>query len=471
MYPNNASNELFFYTPCKKNDDTIKIWFCFPANYNIGMSSLGFLNLFSILDRNENVKTERIFYDTKKTLYSQNDIDLISFSMSFEFDFIAIFEMLKKYKLPILSSQRDESMPLIMGGGAVLTANPEPFCKMFDFIIIGDGENILPQIVNIFTENKTLPKKEKLNLLSQIKGIYVPTLTKFKNIKRNIYKFDNCVYSPIVTENTAFSKSFLIEVTRGCPYNCNFCLTSHINTPVHYSSLNSMIKAINLGLSYCNNIGLLGALVPSNPYFEDLCQYILDLRQKQEFKVSIGSLRADFITPLNINMLTQCGQKTATIAIEAGSQRMRDFINKKLTEEEILQAVDTCYSNGLDGLKVYAMIGFPTETENDIDELITLLKKMKQNKKLTLSINSFVPKTQTPFANMKMENIKTLEKKLNYIKKECLKSAIAFRPNSLAWNEIQGIISTGSRNLFTQLYNAYTDGSSIGAFRKNLRNI
>ena len=150
---------------------------------------------------------------------------------------------------------------------------------------------------------------------------------------------------------------------------------------------------------------------------------------------------------------------------------MRDFINKKLTEEQILHAANTCYENGLDGLKLYGIVGFEGETQEDIVELINLVKEIKKtnNKKLSLSLNSFVPKMSTPFSGMKMESVKSLEKKFNYIKKECLKIGVAFRPCSIAWNEIQGIISVGDASLLNSLYASYKDGSTIGAFRKNFR--
>lgn len=464
-------DEKYFYNPCLKNDDAINIWFCFPADYTIGMSSLGFLHLYRLLDENPKANPERIFYDTQKTFLSKNTLDLISFSFSFEFDFLAVFKMLEKNNIPIRSSDRDETMPLIMGGGAVLTANPEPFAEIFDFIIIGDGEELINDIVNLLYKFQSLSKKEKLDKLSEIDGVYVPAIHKFEDIKRRIYKAKTCISSPIVTSNTAFSDSFLIEITRGCPYNCNFCLTSHINNPPHYSDFEEIKRAFDIGVDNCSTIGLLGALVPANPCFENLCEYILAKKEERDFKVSIGSLRADFITPLNVKMLTSCGQKTTTIAIEAGSQRMRDFINKRLTEEQILQAVNTCYENGLDGLKLYAMIGFPTETQDDIDALINLSKKIKQNKKLTLSVNSFVPKKHTPFQDFKMEDNKSLEKKMQYLKKECHKSGIVLRPCSVSWNEIQGVISVGDRKIFDALYASYLDGATIGAFRKNFRKI
>jgi len=342
---------------------------------------------------------------------------------------------------------------------------------MFDFMIIGDGEELVTEVVNLLYENQSLSRREKLEKLSVIGGVYIPSIQEFESVQRRIYKSKTCISSPIVTANTAFSDSFLIEVTRGCPYNCNFCMTSHINNPPHYSGFEEIRRAFDIGIQSCSTIGLLGALVPANPCFEQLCEYILEQKKNNDFKVSIGSLRADFITPLNIKMLTACGQKTTTIAIEAGSQRMRDLINKRLTEEQIMQAVHTCYENGLEGLKLYAIIGFPTETQEDVVALIDLAKKIKQNKKLTLSVNSFVPKKQTPFQNVEMENSKSLEKKMQYLKKECHKSGIVFRPCSVAWNEIQGKISVGNKNIFEALYASYRDGATLGAFRKNFRKI
>ncbi len=470
MKPASFGNEKVFYSPSHKEQNAIDIRFCFPADYNIGMSSLGYLHLFRLLDENPLVNVERVFLDTQKTLIPTQNLDVIGFSFSFEFDFLNVFKMLEKYKINLFASKRESNEPLIMGGGVVLTANPEPFYDIFDFIIIGDGEEIIGEIAEVLYNSRKLSRKEKLEKLSQIDGVYVPSLSDFSQINRRIYISKNCISSPIVTDNTAFLDTFLVEISRGCPFKCNFCLTSHINQPVHHSSFESITKAIETGLKKCKNIGLLGALVPANPCFENLCEYLIEKRQQQEFKVSIGSLRADFITDLNIKMLTSCGQKNATIAIEAGSQKMRNFINKKLTEEQILNAVETCYKGGLDGIKVYAMVGFPNETQEDIDELITLIQKIKQGKKLVLSINSFVPKKSTPFEHYEMENSKSLENKFNYIKKACLKRGIAFRPCSIAWNEIQGKISTGDKTLFLPLYEAFRSGATVGAFKKAFRN-
>ena len=212
MFGKKLYNETFFYSPSIKQPDALKVWFCFPAEYMVGMSSLGFLNLFRIADEIDLVDCERVFTDTKKTRIYPNQIELISYSFSFEFDFINIYKSFEKYSIPFISNERDENCPLIMGGGLVLTANPETFYSMFDFIVIGDGENVLPKVFSLLYENRNKTRAEKLELISQVSGIYVPYINRYEDIKREYCELKNAVTSPIITPNTAFSNTYLIEL-------------------------------------------------------------------------------------------------------------------------------------------------------------------------------------------------------------------------------------------------------------------
>ena len=470
MFGKKSYNETFFYTPKIKRSDALKVWFCFPAEYSVGMSSLGFLNLFRIADEFDTVECERVFSDTLKTKIFANNIELISYSFSFEFDFINIYKSFEKYSIPLTTRERDENCPLIMGGGLVLSANPEPFYSMFDFIVVGDGEEILPKVFNLLYENRTKSRNKKLELISELEGIYVPAVNLYENVKREYCELNKAVTSPIITPDTAFSNTFLIELSRGCPFKCNFCLTSHINQPCRHPNLTSVKTAINIGLEKCDKIGLLGALISSNPDFDEICNYILKKREQKEFVVSIGSMRADSVKDIWIRMLKETSQKNVTLAIEAGSQRMRDFINKRLSEEQILTTTSKYTENDF-GLKLYGMIGFPDETMDDIEELIKLLKKIKTNKKLVLSLNSFIPKKHTPFENFKHEEEKTLKAKMNYIKKNLIKLGITFRPSSIAWDEIQAVISSGDRKLAPILLEIVKNEPTIGTFKKYFRKL
>ncbi|MFH0702744.1 MAG: radical SAM protein [bacterium] len=492
---NKLPEEKFTYTPSFKEKDAIPLWFCFPSTYMIGMASLGFLNLFRILDQNKNVFPERIFTDTEKTFHNVKNIEMIGFSFSFELDFLGMFKILEKHNIPLRSKDRGDHHPLIFGGGPVLTANPEPYADFFDVIVIGEGEEILIELINEYKIAENLKnKQEKLLHLVKIQSIYVPSLynieynsdntikTYIKNYpelpqslkKRCIKNLSNCIYSPIITEKSMFSGMFLIETARGCPKKCRFCLASYLNLPARYPDYKNIIDAIDTALDFSNKIGLLGALITEHPDFEKICEYILDKRKKQQFELSMSSLRADKMTPLIVKTLKQCGQRQITIAVEAGSERLRKFINKQLSEKDIVENVKTAGINGLSGLKIYGIIGLPTETQQDIDELICLITKLKQENKslkLTLSISSFVPKAHTPFQWEKREKNSILQEKSDYLKRELYKNKILFKPTSIKWDYIQAVLSRGDRRLSSLLERVYRYNGSLGSWGRAFKEL
>ncbi|OGI17250.1 MAG: hypothetical protein A2287_06970 [Candidatus Melainabacteria bacterium RIFOXYA12_FULL_32_12] len=484
---NKFNEEKFIYTPAPKEKDAIPFWWCFPSTYQIGMASLGYLSLFRISDQNKDVYPERIFTNTEKTTHKISVVELAGFSFSFELDFLSIFKILEKYNIPFKASDRTEGYPLIFGGGPVLTANPEPYAEFFDFIITGEGEEIIPELVTAYKKIRHLSKKEKLIYLAQISGIYVPSLYNIEYhpdntiksftpdipeaqetvTRRCIMDLSKCIYSPILTEKSVFPNMFLIETARGCPKRCRFCLASYLSLPARYPDLEGILNAIDTGLEYSNKIGLLGALITEHPHFEKICEYLLAKRQEKEFEISVSSLRIDKITPLIVKMLVEGGQRNTTIAIEAGSEQLRKFINKNLSNEDILNGIKIARENGLTGLKVYGIIGLPSETEADITELINLMKEIKkENKglKLTLSISSFVPKAHTPLQWDKREKNKTLQDKLNYLQKELNKAGILFKPTSLKWDYIQAVLSRGDRRLAPLLEKVYEYSGTLGSW-------
>lgn len=478
------NKEIFLYNPIKKDIDAIKVWFSFPCNYNIGMSALGYLHLFRLMDENPKVDVERIFSDTEHPRHNIKDIDIFGFSFSFELDFLNIFKILQKYNIPLKAKDRDSSYPLIFAGGPVLSVNPEPFSDFFDFILVGDGEVMMNEAMNYIYNSKTKnTKKEILKGLSSIEGVYVPSLYDFKYkengsissiepfipIKKRTMNDISCVFTPIITENTMFSNNCLIELYRGCPNRCAFCLASYLNLPPRYPSLEEIKNIINLALSNTNKIGLLGALVSAHPQFDQICDYILEKKQEKDFEVSISSLRADKLNAKTVRMLTECHQRSSTIAMEAGSQRLRQFINKNLSDDQIANSIRIAAQNGLKSLKIYAMIGLPEEEDKDIEEMVNLVKSLQKENKdisLTLSTSSFVPKAQTPFQWYGREEEKTLENRNNYLKKHLHMAGIKYRPTSIKWDEIQAIISRGDRRLSDLLIKVYEYKASLGSWHR-----
>ncbi len=477
--------DITLYNVPQKNPE-INIWMAFPSMTSFGMSSLGYMSIVKTLDMREDYYVEKIFTDTTTTKLLPSSVDVLGFSVSFEIDFLGIFSILDKYSIPLKSSERDENFPLVFAGGPVLTANPEPYSSFFDFIIIGEAEKIDTDIIDVIKNNKHLPKKEILKILSGTKGIYVPSLTNFTpqtgvtkedgdtlKVEKLTYPLGKCITTPVLAEKSFFSNTYVIEVVRGCPQRCGFCIASYLNLPYRFCSYDEIVNSIDTGLKYTNKIALLGALITAHPDFDKICEYILQKKEQiPDLELSVSSLRADSISPVVIKTLVACGQKHSTIAIEAGSERLRKIINKNLTENQIFETVKTAYTNGLKGLKIYAMIGLPTETQEDIDEMISLAGRLKSSFKdfeFTFSFSTFVPKAHTPFQFCKREATKNLEKKYEYLKKEFHKLGIKIRTSSVKWDYWQALLSRGDRRLCDYLIAVYKAGANLGAFKQTYK--
>ena len=249
------------------------MWFAFPGPESFALSSLGYLWLYRAIDMMDDVDIERIYTDTKTTRILRDKINLIGYSFTFDMDFLAIFNFLEWNKYAFKAKDRKETDPIIFAGGPVITSNPEPYKEIFDFLIIGDGEDTNLEAVRICKENKNCSKPEILKILSEIDGIYVPSLTP-KSIKKVTKKLTECIYTPIISEKAFFPNTFILEVERGCANRCAFCLASYMNLPIRFVEYEQIIEAIELGLKHTNKLALLGAQITAHPRFNDVCKYI-----------------------------------------------------------------------------------------------------------------------------------------------------------------------------------------------------
>ena len=437
----------------------------YPAIEEFALASLGYLWLYRLADMQEGINAIRISTDN---IPNVRNVGAIAFSMSFDFDFMGVFEILEKLNIPFSRRERDENFPLIFAGGPVLTTNPRPYEEFFDFMMIGDGEDCFNKVLEIMKNND---KQTALKLLEEVEGIYIPE----KPVKKYTAKLDNVIYTPILSEKSYFKDTFIIEVARGCMNRCAFCTASYINLPFRHYEYEKIIEAIDLGLSYTNKIALLGAQISAHPRFGDIMKYLREkMESGTEIQLGISSLRTDSVTPEMVQTLVIGGQKHSTIAIESASERLRKFINKNLKEEQIINAVKIARENGLKGLKIYSMIGIPNETQKDIDEFLRLAKILKEANKgfsIEFSFSSFVPKPQTPLQWSPRENTKTLETKQKYLEKSLAKIGVGAKFCSIKWDYWQTILSRAGAEIAPFLIEVYKRGGKIGAYKSALKEL
>ncbi len=466
-------NKIYLYkrNPYKKAD--FNMWMAFPGPESFALSSLGFLWMFKSVDETDDINIEAIYQDTASTRVPVENVSLMGFSFSFDMDIFTILGMLEQHKIPLKSSERTVEHPLIFAGGPVITANPVPYKDFFDFFIIGDGEDLNLLVARICRENREKNRQEILRILSEIEGIYVPTV-KQNSVKKVTKRLDECIYTPVISENAFFKNTFIVEVERGCANRCGFCLASYLNLPVRFVSYEKIIDTIELGLKYTDRIALLGAQITAHPQFKEICAYIYDkITSGKKISMSISSMRVDSFCPEVVKTLVAAGQKNTTLAIEAGSERLRRVINKNLTEDQIFKAVDIARENGLKGFKFYGMLGLPTETFDDLDEMLSLAEKIKQRYKgfdISFGFSSFVPKANTPFQWCGREDTKSLEKKVQYLKKELHKIGVKAQFSSIKWDYYQAVLSRGDEKLTDFILNAYKNGFKLGSFKSSAKN-
>ncbi|MBC8198652.1 MAG: TIGR03960 family B12-binding radical SAM protein [Desulfobacterales bacterium] len=457
----------------------IRVALVYPNRYYVGMSNLGFQAVYHLLNQIDYVLCERSFLPEKNgcatdritTIESGrpiSDFDIIAFSLSFENDYLNLLTILERAGIPLQSSRRKDIHPLIITGGGACFLNPEPIAPFIDCFLIGEAEAMLPRFFEVFLPKllKTDKKSHLKDLAENVPGVYVPCFYKITyNRDGTICSFEpTCdvedishipTCSAILTPHTTFQRTFLIEVSRGCPHGCRFCAAGYIYRPPRFRSLSLLKKCLKHGASLTDRIGLVGAAVSDHPGIIDLCRPA----QQMDIRISFSSLRADALAPELISALRQSNVKTATIAPDAGSERMRKVINKNITEEDILKAAETLVLGGIPNLKLYFMIGLPTETEDDVEEIIKLCVKIKQwflessrIKKhigqITVSLNPFVPKPFTPFQWVAMDDERTLKKKIKRVKDGLKKVAnIMVNAESPRHAYIQALFSRGDRKL------------------------
>lgn len=453
----------------------------YPNTYYVGMSSLGLQSLYRLFNFSEDTVCERFFYEGQAviSLESQRpleDFTLLAFTLSYEMDYFNLVDILHRAGIPLLASERDESHPLIIAGGPAITANPEPLVPLIDAIAIGEGEVIVPPLIEALKETVSSGKEKALESLSRIPGLYVPILHSPSSIPHSpiprqwVRDLDaHPTATVVLTKDTEFRDMYLIEISRGCGRGCRFCLAGRAYQPVRERSPEAILSWAKEGLHHRERIGLVSAAVSDYSRIEELVERLRGMGAK----VAVSSVRIDSLSESLVRALAESGTKTLTLAPEAGSESLRRAINKRISEGEIIHAAELAAQHKIPYLKLYFMLGLPGESEEDVRAIVELVREIKRHfpGQITVNVAPFVPKAHTAFERAAMARQEVLESRLRYLRRG-LKSQekVALRGESPAWARVQGVLSRGDRRVGLAIVKwAEMKGRSLSTWRRAMR--
>ena len=554
------NHEKWIYHPIVGHD--VNIALIYPNTYYLGMSSLGFHSIYYELGQRTDTCVRRQFIDVEgkrvrgqegkrvkgqggnervgQPPYDLRAFDILAFSLSFEADYCNVLKLLKWANIPPYANarshpenrdQRGEEFPLVIAGGISVTYNPEPLADFVDVFVIGEAENNIHPMIDVYrawrsrrdaqrkpsrssrhAQKEHCPpvlcpdardgfaemasrgkKRELLQQLAQLDGMYVPSLYEVE------YQSDDTIHSiqirnpkseirnpkpprviagtiphldtvrtssTILTEHTAFADTYLIEIARGCGRHCRFCIADYARRPPRYRSLESIQELASEAVGYTNRVGLVGAAVSDHPQIDEIAQQLVT----SGFRISCASLRIDTVRPPLLDALAESEQHTITLAPEVATERLQKVINKTIAYEQLYHVVEEALKRDIFNIRLYFMIGVPSETQADVEAIIDVLRtlrtirlpyarKRRRMGVLKCTISPFIPKPHTPFQWCPMEDVKTIRSKLAFLKRHLNQlGGVKMSSASARLAHIEGLISRGDRRLGRVIHDVALDG-------------
>jgi radical SAM superfamily enzyme YgiQ (UPF0313 family) len=489
----------------KPHAGRLRVALAFPNTYFVGMSNLGFQTVYKLFNAEDDIVCERVFLPPKTELAAQlaggaplvtlesqtpvHDFDVFAFSVSFEWDYTNVVSLLKLAGLKPRAAERTHRDPLVVIGGAVTFVNPEPLAPFADVVAAGEGEVLIPSLLAAF--KGAADRDDLLRRLAAERGFYVPAFydVRYRDdgaieafvptaesgappvVKKAALKTTDAVDPPattVFTPDSELGSRFLVEVVRGCANLCRFCWAGYNYLPVRAFPKERILALAENARRYSAHAGLVSIALCDHPDIEELLTRLVDMG----YAISPASLRLDDLTPAILSLLRRSGERTITIAPETGSDRLRRVINKTVTNDEILAAADMIFASGFENLKLYFMIGLPTETDADLEAIRELTQQMHEIMlrhqrprghigRIVGSVNPLVPKPGTAYQWLPMEDDRSIDRKIRRLRTLMAgMDNVYFNIKSERHSFYQALLSLGDRRVAAAVEVAERNGGN-----------